>query len=95
MLESGIILENPVRSFVAAVSAGIVDGEMVLDLDYSEDSRAEVDLNVAFNAEGHIVETQGTAERKPFSVDELGLLLELARDGVMGLIRMQKQILGE
>ncbi len=95
LLESGIILENPVRSFVAAVSVGIVDGELLLDLDYSEDSRAEVDMNVAVNAEGAIVEIQGTAEKKPFSVDELNLLVGLARSGIMELIRLQKEILGE
>jgi ribonuclease PH len=82
------------KQLLGAVSVGIVAGVPLLDLDYSEDSRAEADCNVVMTEAGWLVEVQATAERKPFSRDELDALLGLARDGINQLIRMQKEILG-
>jgi ribonuclease PH len=70
------------RDSVAAVSVGIVAGEALLDLDYSEDSTADVDLNVVMTGDGRLVEVQATAERDPFSRDQLDELLELAVAGI-------------
>jgi ribonuclease PH len=78
---------------VAAVSAGIVQGEVLLDLAYDEDSRAEVDLNVVMNAQGRFVEVQGTAEGEPFSRQQLDGLLRVAEEGIRQLIVLQRQAL--
>ena len=80
---------------VAAVSVGIVGGEPVLDLDYPEDSTAEVDLNVVMTGSGEFVEVQGTAEGAPFGRDALDRLLELADAGIADLIALQRTILGD
>jgi ribonuclease PH len=78
------------REMVAAVSVGIVDGEPLLDLDYPEDSSAQVDLNVVATGEGRLVEVQGTAEGHPFTRAELDDLMDLALEGVGRLIRSQQ-----
>ena len=80
---------------VAAVSVGLVDGAALLDLDYSEDSRAEVDLNVVMNQEQHLLEIQGTAEGAPFSRQQLSSLVDLAESGIDQLMQAQKQALAE
>jgi len=85
---------HAVKSFVAAVSAGIVDGEFLLDLNYEEDSMAEVDMNIVMNDRGEFVEVQGTAEGKPFSREELNRLLDLGEKGIGKLIEIQKETLG-
>lgn len=95
MLQEGELEQNPISEFVAAVSVGIVDGELVLDMDYEEDSRAGVDLNVAMDSSGGIVEIQGTAEGDPFSKDQLDQLINLAEVGVYKLIAKQKELLWE
>jgi ribonuclease PH len=95
LVKNGVIHENPILDFIAAVSIGIVDGELALDLNYEEDSKAEVDMNVAMTGSGLLVEVQGTAEGKPFSKSELNTLLQLAEKGVMDLIVKQKEILAE
>jgi ribonuclease PH len=94
MLEKGLIEEWPIKEFVAAVSVGIVDGEFVLDLSYEEDSRAEIDLNVAMTESGKIVDIQGTGEKRAFSIEELNKMLEIAWKGIKELIRYQKEVLG-
>ena len=76
---------------VAAVSVGVVDGEAVLDLDYPEDSQAETDMNVVMTADGRLVEVQATAEREPFTRDELDELLELAAGGIDELAAAQRR----
>jgi ribonuclease PH len=83
-----------VRDSVAAVSAGILGGEPVLDLDYSEDSNAEVDINIVRVGRGGLVEVQGTGEGGPFSRDQLEALLNLAEAGIDQLTRLQCQCLG-
>ena len=79
---------------IAAVSVGVVDGEPVLDLDYQEDSTAEVDLNVVMSGTGEFIEVQGTAEGKPFSRDALNRQLDLAAKGIEQLTRLQREALG-
>ena len=79
---------------VASISVGIWQGQPVLDLDYAEDSTAETDMNVVALASGGFVEIQGTAEQKPFSADELGSMLELARQGTAELVALQQAALG-
>jgi ribonuclease PH len=81
--------QDPVRRRVAAVSVGIVDGQVCLDLDYGEDSTAEVDLNVVATGEGALVEVQGTAEGKPFARGDLDRMLDAALEGIAQLGELQ------
>ena len=86
------VIARPVlKGQVAAVSCGIVGGEAVLDLDYEEDSIAEADANFVLTEQGGIVEIQGTAERAPFSEEELSTLIRLARQGVQRLFAVQRE----
>jgi ribonuclease PH len=87
-------LSRVLTDSVAAVSLGIVDGERLLDLDYEEDSSAEVDLNVVMTGAGRLVEVQATAERAPFDRDELNALLDLAAAGIEKIGEAQEQALG-
>lgn len=84
----------PLRDTVAAVSVGIVNGRIVLDLDYEQDSAASVDMNVVMTGGGQLVEVQGTGEEATFSEDELMSMLQLARRGVRQLVDMQRRTLG-
>ena len=93
MLKEGILVKDPIKDYLAAVSVGRVKGEALLDLSYPEDSRAEVDLNVIMTAKGELVEVQGTAEGKPFTESELFELIKLAKKGIMGLIDIQRTVL--
>jgi ribonuclease PH len=83
----------PVNDYLAAISVGIVDGKPVLDLNYVEDSSAEVDMNLVMTGKGKIVEVQGTAEGEPFSRAELNELLALGEKGIRALVKKQKEIL--
>lgn len=87
-------LDSPVdvRDYLAAVSLGIVDGELLLDLCYAEDFAAQVDLNIVMTGSGKMVEIQGTGETAPFSRQELSRLLDLAEKGVFELIDLQKSL---
>lgn len=91
--KNGDIRDIPLKTFVAAVSAGKVDGELLLDLCYEEDSRAEVDLNVIMTGTGDFIEIQGTGEGSTFSRNELTDMLDLAGSGIMELISRQKKVL--
>lgn len=91
--DDDIIEKIPINSFVAAISVGIVDGEKLLDLRFSEDSRAQVDMNVVMTEKGQIVEIQGTGESFPFSREDLDEMLDLAQKGIFELIDIQKNIL--
>ena len=95
LLKKGVIQEMPVTTFVSGVSAGIVDGTPMLDLQYTEDSRADVDLNCIMDGDGNIIELQGTGEGRPFSVEEAQKLVELCRKGNEALRQKQKEILGD
>lgn len=87
------IREKVLESFVAAVSVGILKGKVLLDLDYVEDSQAEVDMNVVMTEEGEFVEIQGTAEGRTFGEKELSKMLKYARGGVKQLIQRQRKVL--
>ena len=89
----GLIEEYPLKEMIAAISVGIVDGEIVLDLDYEKDSRAEVDLNVVLTENGKFVEIQGTAEAAPFDDIQLKKMLNAAKTGIRQLIKEQKKAL--
>ncbi len=91
MLKQGVIKHNPLVDQVAAVSAGIVNGTPLLDLDYSEDSEAEVDLNLVMTGDGNIVEIQGTGEKRGYSREELNAMVELGAAGIEKLNRLQRE----
>jgi ribonuclease PH len=93
LLARGEIERLPLRDSVAAVSVGVVDGEVALDLPYEEDSRAEVDMNVVATGRGRFVEVQGTGEEGTFSVDDLKLLTDVALAGIRELTRLQREAL--
>jgi len=93
LLKSGAIARFPLRDQVAAVSCGIFQGELSLDLDYARDAKAEVDLNVVMTGEGTLCEVQGTAEAKPFSRQTLEQMLDLAGQGIKELIAVQRKAL--
>ena len=93
MIANGKLKQNPIKSLVAAVSVGIVEGQAVCDLEYIEDSNADTDMNVIMTDDGRIIEVQGTAEGDPFSHDELLQLLELAKNGIATIIDAQRQAL--
>jgi ribonuclease PH len=93
LVARGVLAASPLRRQVAAVSVGVVGGCSLLDLDYPEDSRAEVDLNVVMDAESRLLEIQGTAEGRPFSRERLGELLDLAEAGIGRLHAAQRQVL--
>lgn len=94
LVMSGQIDSNPVRESVAAVSVGIVNGVEMLDLDYSEDSSADVDMNVVMTGSGKFVEIQSTAEKKTFDEENLKKMLSLAKKGIAELGLAQKAALG-
>ncbi|MGB9429704.1 MAG: ribonuclease PH [Gammaproteobacteria bacterium] len=91
----GLLKKDPLHGAIAAVSVGIVGGELLLDLDYNEDSHAETDMNVVMNDAGAFVEIQGTAEGHAFRREELDKLLVLAGDGIRSLIATQRQALAQ
>ena len=93
MQKTGMIKSPVIKDHVAAISCGIIKGEPMLDLDYSEDSTAETDANFVLTGSGGLVEIQGTAEGAPFSEDQLVALLKLARKGIGELVELQKQAL--
>ncbi len=93
MVQTGRIAASPVRRRVAAVSVGVVDGEARLDLDYNEDVRAGVDMNVVMSSEGRFVEVQGTGEHGTFAREELDALLAQATAGIAQLDAAQRELL--
>lgn len=93
LLTSGKLSENPIREFVAAVSCDLYNGEAILDVDYSEDSNAQVDMNFVMTESGKIVEIQGTAEGEPFEESQFHQLIELGKQGIKQIIAKQKEAL--
>jgi ribonuclease PH len=91
---SGVIPKNPIREPVAAVSVGILGDRILVDLDYAEDSNANVDMNVVMTGSGNLIEVQGTAEGEPFTKDQLDRMLEAAVRAGKRIIRIQKQWMG-
>lgn len=93
MKEDGLIKIIPLSDYVAAVSVGILGGEPILDLNYDEDSAAEVDMNIVMTGKGRFIEIQGTAEKEPFEKKDMDDLLILAKKGIGELVAIQKKIL--
>lgn len=93
LLESGRIEQTPITDFVAAVSVGMLAQRPLLDLDYTEDSQCDTDMNVVMTGQGRFVEVQGTAEGAPFSRDDMNGLLDLAHAGIAQLIAAQRAAL--
>jgi len=89
----GVLAEIPLSDYVAAVSVGMLGGKPALDLDYEEDSTADVDMNIVMTGGGKFIEVQGTAEKEPFAKADMEKLLELAKDGIDELIAIQKKAL--
>jgi ribonuclease PH len=94
LVKQGILQQSPLAGQCAAVSLGIVDGEILLDLCYEEDSRAEVDMNLVMREDNTIIELQGTAEKKTFPRALLEQMLDLGTEGVRQLIVIQNEALG-
>ena len=92
-LQRGVIHVDPVRDSVAAVSIGMVDGMILLDLCYEEDSRAEVDMNYVMTGSGKFIEVQGTAESAPFTKRQMERMAEIAQQGIKELLKAQKKII--
>jgi ribonuclease PH len=91
--KQGLMEEIPLTDYVAAVSVGVYQGNLVLDLNYEEDSKADMDMNIVMVGRGDFVEVQGTAERNPFSKKQLDQLLDLAKKGINQLVKVQKEVL--
>ncbi len=93
LVKEGVLPRSPIRHYVAAVSAGIVDEQPMLDLCYEEDSSAQVDLNCVMNDEGQLIEIQGTGEGRAFTVEEQRALVELCQKGIRELMAKQRAVL--
>lgn len=93
LISDGIIENDPVRAQVCAVSVGILNGEIILDLNYEEDSSAETDFNLVATPEGSIIEIQGTAEKEPFSFNELQSMMEIGLKGIKHIADIQNKVL--
>ena len=92
-LEKGLIKATPIKDAVAAVSIGIVEGKILLDLCYVEDSKADVDMNFVMTGSGKFIEVQGTAESEPFTRKQMERMAEIAQDGIKELMKAQKKII--
>jgi ribonuclease PH len=95
LLENGKINAIPLKGFVAAISVGVKDGEVLVDLNYAEDSTCQVDMNIIMTEDGQIVEVQGTGEESPFSKAQLAEMLQAGESGIQELIQAQKECLGK
>lgn len=94
LVKQGNLARIPVTDYLAATSVGKVGGQLLLDLQYEEDSAADVDMNVVMTGQGKFVEVQGTAEEVPFTRDELNQFLDLAEQGIKDLMNQQQEVLG-
>jgi len=93
LLEKGVLETTPIKDEVAAISLGIKDGEVLIDLDYEEDSTCDTDMNIIMTGKGKFVEVQGTAEGEPFSKEEMNKIILLAEKGISKIIELQKDAL--
>ena len=94
MKQDGLVKVMPVSDFVSAISVGLIDGQALLDLEYEEDSRADVDMNFVMTGAGLFIEVQGTAEHAPFSKEQMSAMTDLAARGIQQIIARQKEIVG-
>jgi len=95
MKQEGTLEKIPVNDYVSAISVGIVANEVIIDLAYEEDSRAEVDMNFIMTGSGLFIEIQGTAEQHPFNKGQLDKMTELAANGIKTIIAKQKEVIGD
>jgi len=93
--KEGKIDRIPIQDYIAATSVGVLNDNMILDLCYEEDSKAEVDMNVIMTGKGEFIEVQGTAERKPFSKEKMDIMLDLAKKGIEELFSIQRKLVGD
>ena len=93
--KEGKIERIPIQDYIAATSVGVLNDNMILDLCYEEDSKAEVDMNVIMAGKGEFIEVQGTAERKPFSKEKMDIMLDLAKKGIEELFSIQRKLVGD
>ncbi len=93
LMQQGRINENPIMDYVSAVSCGMRDGQLILDLDFDEDCGAEMDANFVVAGDGKFIEIQATGEQHPFTADQIMQMMEMAKTGCMKLIDLQKQVL--
>ena len=89
------IEDIPVKYYMGAISVGIVNGEILLDLEFKEDSQAQVDMNMVMTERGEVIEIQGTAEDKPFSMRNLSQLIKLAENGIQQVVEKEKEVIGD
>jgi ribonuclease PH len=92
-LDRGLMISDPIKDAVAAVSIGMMDGKILLDLCYEEDSHADVDMNFVMTGSGKFIEVQGTAESAPFSKKQLERMAEIAQGGIRELMKAQKKVI--
>lgn len=95
LINEGRLVESPITTSVAAISVGVVDGEVLLDLCYEEDSKAHVDMNLVMTGEGEYIEIQGTGEEKPFTRQHMNDLMAMAEKGIMELVAHQNDALSK
>lgn len=93
LLNEGILAENPIVNQVAAISVGLIDNNIMLDLNYEEDSHAQTDLNIVGTSDGKIIEIQGTAEQEPFDSDTLNEMLKIGLRGIKNISEIQNRVL--
>lgn len=95
LVRNSVIKTSPILSEVAAVSVGVIEGEPILDLCYTEDSTADVDMNIVCTGAGKFIEIQGTAEREPFTRDQMDIMLALAEKGINDIFAVQRAALAQ
>jgi ribonuclease PH len=95
LVEKGVISEIPIETFLAAISVGIVDDEILMDLCFKEDSRAQVDMNVVMNSKDQLIEVQSTAENRSFSREEFDEMLNKSAKAISNIINFQKKMLSQ
>jgi ribonuclease PH len=95
LIEQGKLTDNPILHYIASVSVGVYQGQVVVDLDYAEDSNADTDMNLVMTERGEFIEVQGTAESAPFSIAQMTQMLTLGQAAIFELIEQQKRVLRE
>ncbi len=93
LIKHGIITENPIKAQVAAISIGYIGDQLLLDLDYEEDSQCDVDMNLVMDSNNTIIEIQGTGEKRSYSKDELASMIHLAHNGIINIFKIQNDVL--
>ncbi len=95
MIDQKMITENPLKEWVAAISVGVSDGEVIVDLDYNQDSTADVDMNIVMTESGKFIEIQGTAEVEPFDDAQLKKMINKSKSAIRQLVKAQKAAIGK